>query len=420
MSKKPLTALKVKTAGPGKLGDGRGLWLYVKPSGARSWIFRYQKDRISHEIGLGPWPEISLDQAREARDAMRKMVRDGRDPRAEKQKAAAGSPAEGPKAELLDGPKVGDYIDSYDKRWNGDKKEKTRKLWLAHLRKAKAAFGDRPIASITQEDIRKLPYLGEDDETPTEPARKLKWALKVVFTRAIKDGRHKGPNPADFDIPPCKAGERLPALPYQKIPAFMARLRAVDTYVDRMGIDRGTTVPRALEFIILTAARVGAVCSMTWGEIDFGQKIWTCPVTKMKGRRKTEHKRAPQRYPLSDRALEILRGVQPRDGDPTALVFPRKVKNLTPSIGYFLHKQMGVAPAEGTTHGFRTSFSDWASEKTQHDDRAIELAMAHQSGDTTKLTYKRGDLLQKRFALQQHWADYCGGSSNIVTLARAA
>jgi integrase len=205
----------------------------------------------------------------------------------------------------------------------------------------------------------------------------------------VKDGK---------PLPSRSGGKRRshPALPWQELPQFMTELRT-----------RESVSARALEFTVLTAARTGEVIGATWDEIDLDAKVWTIPAERMKATR--EH-----RVPLSARAVKILQSL-PREGD-FVFIGSRKGEGLSNMAMLELVRGMrsGV-----TTHGFRSTFTDWAHETTSTPRTVVEAALAHVVADKTEAAYRRGDLLTKRHKLMTEWARYCQRkTAEVVTMPK--
>jgi len=185
------------------------------------------------------------------------------------------------------------------------------------------------------------------------------------------------------------------ALPFDDMPEFLAALRG-----------RGGMAARALEFAALTAARTGEVLGALWGEFDLAAKVWTVPADRMKAGR--EH-----RVPLSDAALTVLDEVRPmalmRDGkpDPAAPVFPGVRRALSMSNMTMLMLLRRMKRGDLTAHGFRSTFSDWAAERTAYPREVVEMALAHTIGNKVEAAYRRGDLFEKRRRLMADWASFC-------------
>jgi integrase len=194
-----------------------------------------------------------------------------------------------------------------------------------------------------------------------------------------------------------------PALPYAELPEFMAKLEA------REGISA-----RALELTILTAARTSEVTGATWSEFDLEGRVWVVPAGRMKASK--EH-----RVPLCDRAVALLKAL-PREGK---FVFPGAQKNTAisnMSMAAVL-KRMGVKPEVATVHGFRSTFRDWAAERTAYPHEVVEMALAHAIKNKVEAAYRRGDLFEKRARLMAEWGKYattCSSGEATVTAIRKA
>jgi integrase len=196
------------------------------------------------------------------------------------------------------------------------------------------------------------------------------------------------------------------ALPYDEIPAFMDELRK-----------RQGTAARALEFTILTAARTAEATGAPWKEVSVGKKMWTVPAERMKGNK--EH-----RVPLSARALKILQDMQAQRDDDCDFIFPggQRGKGLSNGAMDALLERMGYSTA-ATVHGFRSTFKDWASDRTDFASEMVEVALAHAVGDKVEAAYRRMDMLERRRALMTAWAAYCNrarASGNVVSIKQRA
>jgi integrase len=195
------------------------------------------------------------------------------------------------------------------------------------------------------------------------------------------------------------------ALLYVDLPEFMVALGS------REGI-----AAQALEFTILTAARTGEVIGATWAEIDLQAKVWTVPANRIKGGR--EH-----RVPLSDRALELLQAL-PREEDNPFLFIGAKAGAPLPTLAMI--KLLGRMGRSETVHGFRSTFRDWAAERTNYPNHVVEMALAHVVGSAVERAYRRGDLFDKRRKLMVDWSRYCttkpatAGTDKVVPIRGAA
>jgi integrase len=238
-----------------------------------------------------------------------------------------------------------------------------------------------------------------------ETASRLRGRIERVLDAAQARGLRSGENPArwrghlDTLLPPRQKLTRghHAAMPYHELPAFVARLRARD------GVSA-----RALEFVILTAARSGEVLGLQWSEIDLDRKVWTVPATRIKAGR--EH-----RVPLSPRAVEILEAM--RAVRVSDYVFPgyRAGRPLGDMALHLVRERMEIPY---TVHGFRSTFRDWCGETTNFPREVAEAALAHVVGDETERAYRRGDALEKRRKLMDAWAAHCEPNApNVITLS---
>jgi integrase len=237
--------------------------------------------------------------------------------------------------------------------------------------------------------------------TKPTTAMRVRGRIEKVLDWAKVQGYREGDNPARWrghldSVYPTK--EKLApvkhhaALPYPDIPAFMGKLRAVDS-----------VTARSLEFAILTAARSSEVLYARWSEIDEEGRMWTVPADRMKMRR-------PHRQPLTDRAMVILQAL-PKDGD---LIFPgeRKGRPLDHKAMQRVLERIGV---DAVPHGFRSAFRDWGAEIGDYPNELLELALAHAVGDRVEAAYRRGDMLAKRRELMADWAAFCLAPGSATT-----
>lgn len=236
-----------------------------------------------------------------------------------------------------------------------------------------------------------------DDEAGT--ASRVRGRIESILDWATARGYREGENPArwrgHFDnLLPARAKvrrvEHHAALPYAEIGPFMAELRAQD------GVSA-----RALEFVILTAARTGEVIGALWDGINIAERLWTIPAQRMKAGK--EH-----RVPLSARALAIIEKMAAiRSGE---LVFPGGKEGRPLSNMAFLMLLRRMGRSDLTAHGFRSSFRDWAAERTNFPSEVAEMALAHAVSDKVEAAYRRGFLFQKRRQLAEAWAKFCAAA----------
>ena len=395
-----LSAVEVtKAKGPAVLHDGGGLYLRVAATGAKSWVFRFQIDGKRRDMGLGPFPDISLAEARAKATERRKLRHEGIDPldaKAAQRQAQRVSVAKGRTFREC----AADFIDKNRAGWRS---AKHAAQWTATLETyVYPVIGDLPVSAIDAGLVVQVldPIWAEKPET----AGRVRGRIEAVLDAATVRGFRQGPNPAQWKgnlahILPARAKvrkvEHHAALPFDDMPAFLALLRG-----------REGMAARALEFAILTAARTGEVLGARWGEIDLAAKVWTVPGEHMKAGR--EH-----RVPLSEAALAVLDKVRPlallRDGepDPAAPVFPgpRRALPMSNMVLLMLLRRMGRADL--TAHGFRSTFSDWAAERTAYPREVVEMALAHTIANKVEAAYRRGDLFEKRRQVMEAWAKFC-------------
>ena len=389
-----LSARKVETAAPGRHGDGRGLFLYVKASGARSWVLRYQVMGKRHDLGLGAYPEVSLAMARDRALQARRMIQEGEDPIAKKRQAKPKT-FKGAALELIESKRPG---------W---KNAKHAAQWTSTLEAyVFPSLGRMQVARIETADV--MGVLKPIWTAKPETANRVRQRIEAVLDYASALGIRTGENPArwrghlDHLLPKptkVKAVKHHPALPHAEIAEFMADLSG------RTGV-----AARALAFTILTAARSGETRGATWAEIDLDAKLWTIPAGRMKAGK--EH-----RVPLTPEALACLGPKR----DHAALIFGSEAKPGKPISDMSMTavlRRMGRDTI--TVHGFRSTFRDWAGETTGFPREVIEAALAHGIKDKAEAAYARSDLFDKRRRLMEAWANRATAATsgrNVVAIS---
>jgi integrase len=387
-----LSAVAVeKQTKPGRHSDGGGLYLNVSSTGSKSWLFMWVKGGRRREMGLGPYPAVSLKAAREKAVDCRRLIAEGRDPISERDKQVGKTFGEC--ADL--------YIASMQRNWRN---EKHRKQWQMTLTVYCEKIRDRPISMISTEDV--LSVLTPIWNTKNETASRLRGRMELVLDFATTKGWRAGDNPARWrghlkSILPARTklsrGHHA-AMNYQEVPAFMERLSELQAMA-----------ARALEFTILNAARTSEVLNATWDEIDLDNGLWTIPAHRMKAAE--EHV-----IPLSKAALGILRPLS--EAQLSQYVFPgqKSGKPLSSMAMEMLLRRMKVRNA--TVHGFRSSFRDWCGDETSFPREVAEAALAHKVGSEVERAYRRGKAIEKRRQLMEVWASYCCETKekNVVPL----
>jgi len=381
-----------KESRPGRYGDGGGLWLQVSQFGTKAWIFRFMLDGKARQMGLGSVETFSLKEARERARQARQLVADGIDPiEARNEKKAAARSEDAKRITFKQASER--YIKAHAAGW---KNVKHADQWRSTLETyVWPVIGSLAVSSVDTAHVMKIlePIWSEKAETASRVRgrieRVLDWAKARHFRTGENPARWKGHLdkllPARSKIAKVK---HHAALPYRDMPAFMERLRKMESIS-----------ARALEFTILSAARTGETIGAKWDEFDFSEKVWAVPGERMKSGR--EH-----RVPLSDRAIKILENL-PREKD-SEYVFPGSRKGRHLSNMAMLELLRGMEGTEGlTVHGFRSTFRDWAAERTNFPREIAEAALAHVLKDKTEAAYQRGDLLEKRRRLMAAWSSYC-------------
>jgi integrase len=404
-----LTALKVeKVKRPGYYGDGGGLFLQLSKYGTKSWVFRFTTSGRLREMGLGSLDTYSLAEAREKARECRKLRDESKDPIEERKAARMQAKLDAAKAMTFQ--QCGErYIATQKAAWRNGKHAAQ---WPATLGTyVYPVFGALPVQAIDTALVIKAiePIWTEKPET----ASRVRGRIEAILDWAKASGFRAAENPARWrghldNLLPNKTKvrrvEHHAALPFAEIGAFMVELR----------VQQGVGA-RALEFAILTSARTGEVIGAKGDEFDLAERLWTVPAERMKAGK--EH-----RVPLSDAAIAILEELQ-RVGDSN-FAFPggRTGQPMSNMAMTMTLRRMGRG--ELTVHGFRSSFRDWAAERTGFPAEVAEMALAHTVGDKVEAAYRRGDLFQKRRQLMDAWARFCttapaAGGKVVVAFAAA-
>ena len=395
-----LTARAIETAKePGRHSDGNGLYLVVRAGGSRQWVFLYRQGAKLKEMGLGsPAKGVTLAMARGLRDEARGVLARGGDPleaKREAEKAVAAVPTFGAYALAL-----------VERIEEGFSSAKHRQQWKNTLQTYCAPIWATPIDRVETSGV--LASLTPIWQSKPETASRVRGRIERVLNAAKAEKLRAGENPAawrghlDATLPkPAKLTRgHHAALSYTDLPAFMAELRA-----------RPALAALALELTILTATRTSEVLEAQWSEFDLDAGLWTIPAERMKARK--EH-----RVALSKRALAIVKGLA--QAKPSDFVFAGQKPNkpLSNMAMLMLLNRMGRRGAI-TAHGFRSTFSDWASEVSPYSAELRETALAHTIGNKAEAAYRRGDALEKRRAMMEAWSQWCEPkAANVVAFAK--
>jgi integrase len=397
-----LNALAVaRAARRGYYADGGGLYLQVSASGAKSWVYRYRSLGRLHEMGLGSAGAVSLAQARVAAAQCHHLRAQGRDPLSERREKRRTMQLEAALAVSFQ-VCADSYIAAHEAGWRN---RKHVEQWSSTLRIYVApVFGAVPVREIdTNLVMRALTPIWNDKP---ETASRIRGRIEAVLDWAKVRGYRDSENPArwkghlDQLLPARSRVRRIrhhAALPHNEMATFMSSLRK-----------QPGTAAAALEFAILTAARTSEVLGAEWHEIDLRSDTWVIPARRMKSG--TEH-----RVPLSAHALNILARMETaRQSD---FVFPGGFAKRSLSNMALLAVLRRMSTTNVTAHGFRSSFRDWAAEKTDFGREVAEMALAHTISDRVEAAYRRGDLFEKRVLLMRQWADHCSGATQNLERA---
>ena len=416
-----LTELQVRRArGPAVLLDGGGLRLRVaapregrdgkEVPGAKTWIYRFQLDGRRRDAGLGPYPDVPLAEARQRATELRNHRRDGIDPIEARRAKRAQARLDAAKA-ITFRECAEAYVAAHSVGW---KNRKHAAQWPATLKTyVYPHFGAVAVQAVDVGLVLKA--LEPIWTVKPETAGRVRGRIEAVLDWAAARGYREDANPARWRgrlsklLPPrgkVRRVEHHAALPLGELPAFIADLRG-----------REGMAARALEFVVLTAARTGEVIGAKWGEISLADQLWVVPGERTKAGK--EH-----RVPLSRAAVAVLQQVLPlalrTDGsvDPDAPVFPgpRRAFGLSNmALLALLQRRMGRNTA--TTHGFRADFRSWCAERGFAREIA-EMALGHAVGDRTELSYQRSDVLAKRRRVMDAWARFLASLPVSGTVVR--
>ena len=381
------TVAGIKDEGMHRVGGVAGLCLRVTDTGHRGWVLRVTVGNDRRDMGLGAFPEVGLAEARAKAHQVRDSLRSGVVPLTPAKQRRVVLVEQAPKKTFKQCAE-GFMADKADE-W---KNPKHRQQWENTLTTyAYPHLGNMPVDTIEMEHVKAC--LMPIWSTKTETASRLRGRIESVLSWATVHKHREGENPArwknnlDMTMPSATKvadTEHHRALPIDDVPKFMADLRQRD------GI-----AARALEFVVLTAARSGEVRGATWAEIDLDAKVWTIPKERMKMGK--EH-----RVPLSDAAVKLLEAMPRMEG--SNIVFPGvKGQALSDMSVSAVMRRMEV---DAVPHGFWSTFRDWCGDRTDYPRDLAEAALAHKVENAVEAAYRRSDALEKRRQMMQDWAKF--------------
>ena len=363
----------------------------MQPTGARSWIQRIVVRGRRRDLGLGGFPLVSLREARVEAFANRKVAREGGDPLADRHRPG----------------NVPAFAEAAERVWKdknpGWRHPRHAHDWMASMKRYVIPhLGNKPVSSVSSADI--LDTLRRIWHVRPETARRIRQRISSVMEWSVAM-EYRNDNPCDrlgpVLGPQQNVVEHMRALPHGDVAGAIRKM---------WGSGATPPVKLAFEFLVLTAARSGEVRGARWAEIDLPARVWTVPAKRMKSKR--EH-----RIPLSGCAMEILDAARKLSDGRSLLVFPSqggKPISIT-RLPRMLHNLKVAA----VPHGFRSSFRDWAAERTDHPREVLEAALAHIVGNQTEAAYARSDLFERRRRLMDEWGGYLGGAGTADAPRRA-
>ncbi len=379
----------------GRHAVGNGLYLQIATGGARSWVYRYQNHGRRHDLGLGPFPAVTLAMAREAITRVRQQLHRNEDPLAIKRAERAAAKVEVVRAVETFDMAAQSYIAAHSAGW---KNTKSADQWRASLATyAGPRIGTKNVADVDVEDL--LAILKPIWTVKNVTATRVRGRIESILDAAKVRGLRSGENPARWKghlalmlAAPARVHKvtHHAALPVSDMPMVMAKLAGMD------GI-----APLALRFLALTVGRAAEIVGASLGEVDESSGVWTIRASRMKASR--DH-----RVPLSTEALAILGEAAERRPEGNSLLFPSNIRGVPLSLTSLSLALGRAGGGEATVHGLRSTFRDWTRQ--QGEDRELaELSLAHAVGDMTERAYARDDLLDRRRGLLQRWAAFATG-----------
>jgi integrase len=410
-----LTKFEVDNALVGMHYDGGGLYLRVregKDGLRRSWMFRYTMPGQSERtMGLGPYPDIKIAEARHLAYENRRLVHDGIDPIAKRNATRESNQV----ANITFAAAAAEFY----ARWSQGGSAEAWRVWSSAMKHhVLPVIGSLSVATLDQKAV--LRVLDPIWATKHPTAKRMMGAMLAVIDFAVSRGYRDGnlKNPAAWSelkkiLPPPEQvhmTEHHPALPWKQIARFMADLRAIGTQPIH-GNNLYAVGANALEFQILTCARPGEAQKATWEQVNLDERIWTIKADGMKSRKQ-------HRVPLSDAAVAVLEKAAARRKNE--LVFPgRGLGKIQNNNIWILLGKMGYRDVHGepiAMHGFRSTFCDWAHEARTY---LVEMCVAHACLSDVEKAYNRSDLLERRRQMLEDWARQCNGDyeADVVVLA---
>lgn len=408
--KHKLKSRQVDTLGPGRHGDGGGLWLQVTKQGTRSLLLRYTLDGRARHMGLGPASGKNLAEARQQAERWRNVLAAGQDPiavRDAERRETAGVRVPRRTGEPTFTRVAASYIRAHRNEYRN---RKHARQWARTLKTyARPALGERLVSEITTEDVLAAlqPIWSRIPETAKRTQNRIEKVLDYSAALGHRDQlsparwrghlQHLLPAPTKIKRP-----RNMPAMPYDLVPDFYRELCQVPGMA-----------ARALRLLILSGCRTGEVLSATWDGVDLENTVWTIPAERMKGGR--EH-----RVPLTPPAGELLETTPQLVGNTHLFPGQRQGKPLSNMAMLQVMRSLGfgVGGTRGAyvPHGYRSTLRDWLEEQTATPHVVAEMCLAHQVDSALVRTYRRTDLFNRRAEAMRQWSGFVTSSDQVTPM----
>ncbi|SFO82021.1 Phage integrase family protein [Qipengyuania nanhaisediminis] len=368
-------------------GDGGNLWIASSKTGRKRWEFRYTFGGKRHCMGLGPWPEVDLVEARDKAFENRKLLISGIDPLAEKQMHK-------PRKITTFREVAEEAIERFKEGWKSEKQEPQ---WRNSLtRYAYPILGEMHVASVTPEHVRDAiqPIWIEKPDMASRVQNRIERILDLATVLKLRAGDNPARLKGNLEhlLPKVEKEEKHhAALPHEDLASFMRELRA----------EEGMQA-RAQELLILTSGRTAEATGARWEEFDLDDALWVIPGARMK--KKQDH-----RVALSRQAVTLLQNLWELRDESNPHVFHSDMSAAGHIADDLRRLRIRMGRTDITTHGFRSTFRDWVNDETDYHDDLAGKAQSHRDSNKTRAAYRRTDMLKKRRPLMQDWADFCDG-----------
>lgn len=372
---------------PYKVSDSQGLYLLVNPRGSKLWRVKYRINGVERKLAIGPYPEITLAEARAARDAARRQIAHAIDPNYAKRQARIEATMRAENSFS----KVAEELIAKREKEGVSPRTLEKYDWVLKL--FSAEFARRPVSEVTPAELlHELKH--QERRGKFETAKRMRSFASRVFRYAAATARAER-DPAQMLLGALIQPRAKHFAAITEPTEFGALLRAIEDY------SGDPAVMHALKLTPHVFQRPGELRHMEWAEINFDKAVWTLPATKMKMRQ-------PHAVPLSRQALEILQSMHGLTGNGK-YVFPSvraRTRPMSENTITAALRRMGYTKEQMTAHGFRTSASSLLNESGKWNPDAIERALAHMVAGEVRRIYNQSAYWRERVEMAQWWSDY--------------